>query len=611
LIAALSFPVDVHAERLVHWSYRKPVAPERPQGRAAEWCRDELDFFALAAMEKAGLAPSPAAGPGTLLRRVSLDLTGLPPTLEERERFLADAAPGAYERAVDRLLASPRYGERWAALWLDLARFADTQGYEKDNLRTIWAYRDWVIKAFNDDVPYDRFTVEQLAGDLLPNPTDDQLVATAFHRNTMTNTEGGTDDEEFRLKAAIDRVNTTATAWMGLTAGCAQCHDHPSEPMPQREFYGLLAFFNNTADADRDDDAPVITVVPLAERGRAEGEAPPETLVPVMRELTGPDRRVTRRLHRGNWLDPREEVSPATPAFLHAYPAGAERDRLGLARWLVSPENPLTARVMVNRIWEQLFGTGLVETPDDFGTSGAAPSNQALLDSLAVRFQGEMGWSVKRLVRAIVLSATYRQSSEATAERRAADPDNRLLARGPRFRLPAEMIRDQALSAAGLLSGKMYGRSVMPAQPEGVWSVVYNVQRWVPSRGEDGYRRALYTFWRRTSPYPAATLFDAPARESCTARRVRTNTPSAALVTLNDPVYVEAAGALGRRMLAEGGNTDEERIRHGWKLLLAREPSAVAIEQLVALLHAAAGTVEPYTAVAAALLNLDEVLCKE
>ncbi len=599
-----------------HWAYVKPALPPLPQVQHAEWCRSDLDFHVLAKLEAAKTAPSPEAEKATLLRRLSLDLTGLPPTLAESDAFLADPSPGACERAVDRLLASPRYGERWASVWLDLARFADTQGYEKDNLRTIWAYRDWVIEAFNDDLPYDRFTIEQLAGDLLPSPTVDQLIATAFHRNTMTNTEGGTDDEEFRLKAVIDRVNTTGAAWMGLTLGCAQCHAHPSEPLKQRDFFGLLAFFNNSADRDQNDDAPVISVVPLAERARAaQGEAPAETIVPIMRELSGEARRVTRRMHRGNWLDQREEISPATPAFLPPMPADAPRDRLGLAQWIVSPENPLTARVMVNRVWEQLFGAGLVETSEDFGESGARPSPQAVLDLLAVRFQTDFGWSVKRLLREIVLSATYRQSSAATPDAHARDPANRLLGRGARFRLPAEMIRDQALAAAGLLSPKMYGRSVMPPQPEGAWSVVYNAQRWVVSKGEDRSRRSLYTFWRRTSPYPGATLLDAPSRESCTPRRLRTNTPSAALALLNDPVFLEAAEGLAKRMLAEGGTSDQERIRHSWRLLLVREPGAAALTALMKLLEAARAETKDeeraFAAVASAVLNSDEVLSRE
>lgn len=593
------------AEPAAHWAYRKPLIPPRPPVREIAWPRGELDYLALAPIENAGLAPSAEAEPATLLRRVSLDLTGLPPTPEEVAASVADASEAAYEAAVDRLLASPRFGERWASVWLDLARYADTQGYEKDNLRTTWAYRDWVIKAFNDDLPLDRFTIEQLAGDLLPAPTVDQLIATAFHRQTMTNTEGGTDDEEFRVKAVIDRVNTTATVWLGLSVACAQCHDHPNEALAQREYYGLMAFFNNTADADKNDDAPVLSVVPLTERAHAAEEAAAESLVPIMRELAGAERRVTRRFHRGNFLDQREEVSAATPALLHAFPPGAPRNRLGLAQWVVSPENPLTARVLVNRVWARLFGMGIVETEEDFGTTGSRPSNQALLDDLAVRFQGDMHWSLKKLLREIVLSATYRQRSAGSEELRARDPQNRLLARGGRFRLPAETLRDQALAAAGLLSEKMYGRSVMPPQPDGVWSVVYNAQRWVTSRGEDRYRRALYTFTRRTSPYPSAALFDAPPREICTPRRVRTNTPSAALVTLNDPVFVEAAAALGKRMAGHPGGIEEE-VRFGWKLLLAREPSEFAVRELGALwAKGGAG------AVGTALLNLDETLTHE
>jgi hypothetical protein len=573
-----------------HWAYIAPGRPVVPAVSRKEWCRSELDHFVLAGLEARGLAPSPEAERAVWLRRLSLDLIGLPPTLAELE------ASETHEQAVDRLLASPRFGERWASMWLDLARYADTQGYEKDTLRTIWAYRDWVIKAFNDDMPFDEFTIEQLAGDLLPLPTPQQLAATAFHRNTLTNTEGGSDQEEFRLKAVFDRVNTTWTTWMGVTMECARCHDHPSEPFTQRDYYQSLAFFNNTVDAGEGDDRPLLELQPIGE-----GDPARTTSVPIMRELPTEQARLTRLFHRGNWLDPREAVLPGVPSIFPPLPAGPT-DRLALARWLVSAENPLPARVMVNRLWAQLFGTGLVETEENLGQTGAAPSSQPLLDWLAWHFAHDWHWSMTRVLREIVLSSTFRQRSGYAA----ADPENRGLARGPRFRLPAEMLRDQALAAAGLLSAKMYGRSVMPPQPDGVWQVVYNVQRWVPSRGEDRYRRGLYTFWRRTSPYPGLTLFDAPSRESCTPRRERTSSPAAALALLNDPVYVEAAGALGRRMAQAGGDTPRERIRYGWRLLLAREPSEQTLVPLERLLAGA-----DYTAVATALLNLDETVTLE
>jgi hypothetical protein len=717
--------VEQGADYARHWALRLPRSLPLARVRETTWPRNGIDFWILARLEKKGLKHSPEADRHVLLRRVSLDLRGLPPTPEEVSRFIQDRTPDAYEKAVDRFLDDPAYGERWARMWLDLARYADSAGYGSDPLRpNMWRYRDWVIDAFNNNVPYDQFTVAQIAGDLLPNATLSDRMATAFHRNTMTNTEGGTDDEEFRVAAIKDRVDTTAQVWMGLTMGCAKCHSHKYDPITNEEYYKFYAFFNQTADSDRGDESPVIpaptpeltervrqidarvaalrkaleTLTPTLLAAQAKWESslapsngaarkgvPKEVLsildtaatkrtkpqsealarhfrtiapelkslrdqitalekskpaiptLPVMVELAEKERRVTRVLHKGNFLDPGETVAPAVPQALHPYPPGAPANRLGLARWLIDPQNPLTARVAVNRCWAQIFGTGLVETEEDFGTQGEPPSHPELLDWLAVRFR-ESGWNTKALLRLIVTSATYRQTSKATPELLEQDPRNRWLARAPRVRLEAEMVRDQALALSGLLCRKLGGPSVFPFQPAGLWQAAFNGERtWSTSQGQDRYRRALYTFWRRTVPYPSMATFDAPSREICAIKRPRTNTPLQSFVTLNDPVYVEAAQALARRIVREGGEQVAGRARFGLELCLCRPARPEQVEPLVSLYTAEyeryrqdqAGAValateplgpvppgmEPaelaaWTAVANVLLNLDGVLTK-
>ena len=702
-----------------HWAYIKPVAPAVPRVKNSRWPQNPIDYFVAEKLEAQHLSPSPAADRATFLRRVSLDLIGLPPTPAEVDEFLHDSAPNAFEKVVDRLLASPHYGERWARPWLDLARYADTQGYEKDNRRTMWPYRDWVIDALNRNLPFDQFTIEQIAGDLLPNPTVAQRVATGFHRNTMTNTEGGTDDEEFRHEAIVDRVNTTFSVWMGTTFGCCQCHNHKYDPFSMKEYYQAYALLNNTVDSDKDDERPTLqlrTAVhdarakelrdrvaaldraykidstdlaaaqarwepsaletkpgaaklpdrvekilqkPANERTSAElgelanyfrtiapewkgprdalaaarkAETDFEKSIPrtsIMEELAKP--RETHLLIRGSFLTRGDSVNPGTPASLHAFPAGAPTNRLGFARWLVDTNNPLTARVAVNRAWESFFAVGLVETSQDFGTQGEPPSNQKLLDWLATEFM-RTGWDTKALHRLIALSATYRQSARATPRMLERDPDNRLLARGPRARLEAEMLRDQALFVSGLLSPKLGGPSVMPPQPDGLWQVVYNGDKWETSAGADKYRRGLYTFWRRTMPHPAMTTFDAPSREFCVVRRTRSDTPLQALVLLNDPEYIEAARALAARVVREHPGEAARCADLAFRLCLARSPSAAEVQRLVSLyqaerekisdgeavkLSAAGETGRPdskdlaaWTVVANVLLNLDEFVSK-
>ena len=626
-----------------HWSYEPPVRPPVPTVMNTAWPRNDIDRFLLARLENVGwdesasptnsganskvgpadsshptrLTPQPEADRYALIRRLSLDLIGLPPKWEEVQRFVQDNSPDAYAQLVDRLLQQPAYGEHWARLWLDLARYADSAGYADDPPRTIWAYRDYVIRAFNQNLPFDQFTIEQIAGDLLPNPTEDQLIATAFHRNTLTNNEGGTNDEEFRNVAVVDRVNTTLNVWMGTTINCAQCHTHKYDPITQEEFFKLFAFFNQSDDADRRDESPLHEIwkaedlarrnalqteldglgpdaepasawraIEVARLRRALNGVKPITTVPVMRDLAADKQRKTQVQRRGNFQDVGAEVTAGVPTVFPALPEGESVNRLALAKWLVDRRNPLTARVVVNRLWEQIFGTGIVATSEEFGSQGDPPVHPELLDWLAVEFM-DSGWDLQHMLKLLVTSAAYRQSSHVTEELIELDPDNRLLARGPRFRMSAEMIRDQALAVSGLLSPKMYGPPVKPMQPKlGVNAAFGSGIDWTTSDGEDKYRRALYTTWRRSNPYPSMATFDAPNREVCTLRRARTNTPLQALVTLNDPVYIEAAQALARKIIPVDGSTaDKAAAAIEWAL--SRPATSAERERLASLFDAA------------------------
>jgi hypothetical protein len=683
-----------------HWAFVPPRRPTLPTVKIAAWPRNALDTFILARLEKEGLAPSPEADKARLLRRVTLDLTGLPPTPAEVDAFLADKSPDAYEKVVDRLLASPHYGERLAVDWLDAARFADTHGYHIDSGRDMTRWREWVIDAFNHNLPFDRFTVEQLAGDLLPGATLSQKVASGFNRNHMINFEGGAIPEEYHNAYLVDRVNTTATVWLGLTVACAQCHDHKYDPISQKDYYRLYAFFNNLPenglDGAKGNAAPVLKTptrqdqealahldadIAQAEKqlrraldkaGRALAEprrqrneqrakqaasdlrrrlgrlrqerAKLEAKVPttmVMQEMPRP--RDTFLLLRGQYDKKGEKVTAGVPAGLPPLPPGAPDNRLGLARWLVSPEQPLTARVTVNRYWQMFFGGGLVKTAEDFGAQGEPPSHPELLDWLAVEFR-ESGWDVRALVRLIVTSAAYRQASAVTPALRARDPENRLLARGARLRLQAEFIRDQALAVSGLLDGRVGGASVFPYQPAGLWQELasrtdganWTAQTYVQSHGKDLYRRTMYTFWKRASPPPTLVTFDAPDREVCVVRRARTNTPLQALVLMNDPTYVEASRKLAERLMRQAAGP-EERIALAFRLCTARRPCAAEAAVLrrvfdaqlavfrqdgkAALKLLAVGEwpremgLDPaelaaWTAVASVILNLDETVTK-
>ena len=785
-----------------HWDKHWAYAPLDDQATAAidSWSKRPMDEFVLNKLAALELTPNTAAKPATLARRVSLDILGIPSSANKTSTFVQDPSEERYVAMVDTLLNSPHYGERMASMWLDLARYADSKGYEKDAHRDIWRYRDWVIEAFNTDLSFDQFTTLQLAADLLPDVSEEDLIATAFHRNTMTNDEGGTEDEEYRSAAVVDRVNTTFEIWQGTTMGCVQCHSHPYDPIRHEEYYKLYAIFNGTQDADLGNEFPyliepidevaenklhqiadyintlrglpkqesakieladirrlvfprlqgdladdfqeiqirsngtfsngamnannqknkeffllfeditldglssiifryqaagddvlakvrlgnrtgsVIAEKALSRTSKGKGFSDVEAQVvpstgqqdlllelintsgevstgvaffkelelvyddqplgdklyaaqdsllrlyrrgiktPIMRRKSSALNREHRIHERGNYLVKGEVVAPGVPESLSSGQTEVT-DRLELARWLTGPDNALTARVIVNRIWALFFGHGLVPTLEDFGSQGEDPSHPQLLDHLAQRFAGEWQWSTKRLVKEIVCSATYRQSSVTTTDKLAKDPYNRWYSRGARARLSAEQIRDQALVVSGLFADKVGGKSVMPPQPDDVWQVVYSNEKWIEAEGDDRFRRGLYTYWKRTTPYPSMVAFDSPSREFCVSRRIPTNTPLQALVTLNDTVYLEAAQALAKWMLANGDEV-EEQIRQGFAHAIGKVPDDEILDVLLELHREMAANfqlkvgesvdvnLKPMTIVASAIMNLDEFLTK-
>lgn len=781
-----------------HWAYIAVKQQEVPADKNA-WIRNDVDQFIFKKLSEEKLTPSAEADKATLLRRVSLDLTGLPADEMVAKKFMQDHSDKAYAHLVDDLLDSAAYGERWTSLWLDLARYADTRGYEADRSRNIWKYRDWLINAFNADKPYNDFLMEQLAGDLMPNPDDAKYIATSFHRNTMTNDEGGTDNEEFRTAAVLDRVNTTWSALMGTTFNCVQCHSHPYDPFKHEEYYKFMAFFNNSRDEDTEAEYPVLrqyksadslkliqltewlkknvsaeesknyytflktwqptinslqcdqyinaaligswyaglrnngtcrlTNVTLSNKHQlmfrytskynggkwfiyldslhgqllksvpltntkgdwkiATTELPPvdgkhslyfkyysaavktslETGVlfewfrfgenfpgkgkpgfdsaykhfndlmqakadatPVMFENSNEQFRTSNVFERGNWLVKGNIVTPGVPQIMNAMPANAPNNRLGLAMWLTDKKNPLVARTMVNRLWEQLFGFGLAETLEDMGTQGIAPTHKELLDHLSWQFMYDFNWSIKKLLKEMVLSATYRQQSKVNDELLQRDPNNKMYARGPRVRLSAEQLRDQALEVSNLLSKKMYGQSVMPFQPDGIWRSPYNGDTWKLSKGEDQFRRALYTYWKRTAPYPSMITFDGGAREVCITRRIRTNTPLQALTTLNDSSYLVMARYFAYHMQEMAGTNINQQIKNGYEAMMYKPITSIRLNALLNLYTASLSKFKnnennsceiigvmdkhnnPETAalvvVANAMLNLDEWLNK-
>ncbi len=648
-----------------HWSFQPVVRPQLPAVQSAERVRTPIDHFILYRLEAEGIEPSPEADRATLIRRVTLDLTGLPPTPEDVLEFERDTRADAYERLVDDLLQSPHYGERWGRHWLDLARYADSNGYTIDGPRSIWKYRDWVIAALNDDMPFDRFTIEQMAGDLLPDAELAQRVATGFHRNTLVNEEGGTDDEQFRVEAVVDRVSTVGTVFLGLTLGCARCHDHKFDPVSQREFYQLFAFLNGDNEPQVEVPSPehlrqramiAAQVQPLeaelkrrreeldAELARWEAELSEETrggladdvqaalavpaaerneeqkkiLVEAHRAADAEHGRLTRAISglnkqlptvpttlvlarrgeprtthihiRGDFLRHGEQVSPDVPDVLPALPDNVPEHptRLELARWLVDPSNPLTARVTMNRVWQAYFGRGLVETENDFGTQGSPPTHPQLLDWLASEFI-ERDWSLKAMHRLIVTSSTYRQASHYREDLEPRDPRNLLLARQSRLRLEAEAIRDCALTVSGLLSPAIGGPSVFPYQPEGVMRLAQVKRAWQISPGENQHRRGMYTYFWRSTPHPFLKTFDAPDSNTTCTRRTRSNTPLQALTLLNDQSFVECAEALAARIAAWPAENDTQRLRRAVRICLSREATDYELERLAELLDAESG----------------------
>lgn len=652
-----------------HWSFEapRPVTPPKLDG-----VDHPIDAFIQTRLLQAKVTPSPRAAPETLLRRLHLDLTGLPPSVEEIDKFLGDAATDfdkAYNRVVEDLLESPHYGERWGRWWLDQARYADSNGYSIDAPRQIWKFRDWVIQSLNADMPFDQFTIEQLAGDLLPDATQDQKVATGFHRNTQINQEGGIDREQFRIDSVFDRVATTGTVWLGLTIGCAQCHDHKFDPIAQREYYELFAFFNNQEEPRLKVYSDPVAVPKLIEDLKAaekawdeyieahadeyqawesqltdeekkkmsrtvqkildidptkrnadqkrqlfdievgkissdyqalkqtaeklDGQVNGVATTLVMEERKSP--RKTTVFVKGDFTRPADEVVPGTPSILHEMESDSSYlNRLDLARWIVSPQNPLTSRVIVNRVWQVYFGRGIVETENDFGMLGSLPSHPELLDWLALEFQ-ERKWSLKELHRLIVTSHTYQQSSVAREDLAAVDPNNYLLGRQQRLRLEAELVRDVALSASGLLSSKFGGPPVYPPIPEGVMNRGQVNRSWKASTGEDRYRRGIYTFVFRATPPPSLNVFDAPDGFSSCTRRLRSNTPLQALTLLNDAAFVEFASALQKRIESEG-------LENAFRFCTGRKPDERELAVLQKLDTQSAARV---------LLNLDETITRE
>ncbi len=619
-----------------HWAYVAPVRPTVPDipGKSV------IDRFVQAQLTSRGLKPSPQADRTTLIRRLSFDLRGLPPTAAEVREFLADDRQDAYEKLVDRFMDSDAYGERMAQYWLDLVRYADTNGIHGDNHRNIWLYRDYVIQAFNDNKPFDVFTIEQLAGDMVEQPTDETRIASGYNRLLMTTREGGAQPKEYTAKYAADRVRNVSEVWLGTTMGCAECHDHKFDPVLTKDFYSMAAFFadvQETAVGQQKEtpmpseeqtsklnelDGEIAQVrqelnrrtPKLAVAEKPDGKTKPDVIVELATPELNPLRdqlkkleqarqqvdqsiprtlvttavkpRTIRVLPRGNWLDDSGPiVSPAAPEFLPSLNVEGRANRLDLAHWLVAEENPLTARVYVNRLWKLFFGEGLVRTPGDLGSQGAWPTHPRLLDWLAVEFR-ESGWDVKHMVRLIVNSETYRQSSQVSPSQREADPFNHWLARQSRWRLPAETIRDNVLAVSELLNREIGGPSVKPYQPAGYWSHLnFPRRKWQADTGSDQYRRGLYTYWCRTFLHPSMLAFDASTREECTVQRPRSNTPLQALVLLNDPTFVEAARALAATILENAGSTDESRIEAIFLPVLSRTPSAEEMTLLLDLVR--------------------------
>ena len=569
-----------------HWAFIEPKEPSIPEIKTKEWTKNEIDHFILARIESGGLAPNQPADKERLLKRVSFDLTGLPPSVDLQEKFLMDESPEAYEKIVDELFEQPAYGEKMATYWMDVARYADSHGYQDDGLRTMWPWRDWVIHAFNQNYPYDQFVLWQLAGDLLPNPSKEQLLATGFNRNHKITQEGGVIDEEYRIEYVTDRTNTFGKAFLALTFECAKCHDHKYDPILQKDYYSAFAFFNQVPEKGLVGD---ITLASLADppKMKITTEDVSNILTFINKKDTSavevmvmndmPTKRPTHLLKRGVYDAPGEIVAIGLPSAVMPFDSVKYgNNRLGLAKWVIDKRNPLTARVFVNRMWQEFFGRGLVKTAGDFGMQGEMPSHPELLDWLAIDFM-KNGWNVKRLIKQFVMSATYRQSSELTKEKLASDPDNILLSRGLRTRMSAETIRDLALASSGLLVKEIGGPSSKVYQPKGIWESSTSgrgvLARYVQDHGDKLYRRGLYNFIKRTVPPPGMLVFDASNRDQCEVFRMRTNTPLQALIVLNDPTILEAARVFSEKLMLQRSST-EEKIKVAFRSIVCRTPKA-------------------------------------
>lgn len=577
-----------------HWAFLPPQKPTLPAVGKKDWPVNEIDYFILEKMEQQGLTPNDPADKERLLKRLSMDLTGLLPTPEETDAFLKDASPNAYEKQVNRLLALPQYGEKMAIGWLDLSRYADSHGFQDDSYRSQWPWRDWVIHAFNRNLSYDTFVTWQLAGDLLPGATREQLLATGFNRNHKITEEGGVIDEEYRVQYVTDRTNTFSRAMLGITLECANCHDHKYDPFTQKNYFQLYAFFNNVKEVGLESTVGGPETYAKNPRMTITKEDLQKTLSFIHTKDTGllqisvmADRDTIRKtflLERGNYERPGEQVFPATPPAILAFDSTRwPANRLGLASWLFEKNHPLTARVFVNRLWQEFFGRGIVRTAADFGMQGELPTHPRLLDWLATDFQ-QNGWNIKRLVKQLVMSATYRQSSKIESEKMSRDPLNTYLSYGPRLRFPAELIRDVLLSSSGLLNREIGGPSVKPYQPPGLWELASSgrgiLKKYVQDTGQLLYRRGLYTFIKRTVPPPSMMIFDASNRDECQTYRYRTNTPLQALVMMNDPTMIEASRSLADQLLLTG-ISPETLLDLAFRKIICRRPVAREKELLL------------------------------
>lgn len=626
--------IEQGAEWKTHWSFVPPQKKEIPKINNEEWATNTVDYFIIKRLEQEGLTPSEEASKEKLIRRVYFDLTGLPPTLQDIDAFLKDKDANAYEKVVDKLLASNAYGERMASMWLDVSRYADTHGYQDDLERIMWPWRDWVISAFNRNIPYNKFIKWQLAGDLLPNATPEQIVATAFNRNHKITQEGGVIDEEYRVEYVMDRTNTTAKAILGLTMECARCHDHKYDPISMKEFYGFYGFFNKVGEKGRIDYGEIpepnikITQKEIDETLMFINLPDSISEVKLMVMKDDAPKRKTFLLKRGQYDAPDEEVDLDTPKMILKYPDSLPKNRLGLVEWLFNKENSLTARVAVNHMWQNIFGVGIVSTSEDFGNQGALPSHPELLDWLAVTFREE-GWDMKKMYRRLVMSSTYKQTSKISSQLLEIDPDNVLLARYSRNKLTAEMIRDNALAVSGLLVNKIGGPSVKPYQPQGLWAETTSGQgltKYIPDTGENLYRRSLYTFWKRTVPPPSMMTFDAPTRDFCEVKRQKTSTPLQALVMLNDPQLVEASEHLAKNILKDNTISQDERIKTIFRKITSRFPTEEELDRFNQYLETVEADFEnnseinrtenvskteyAYTLLSSLIFNLDEAIVK-